>query len=363
LLLAERAAVFLTRGRMGWETWAVTADTSDTLSGTAELRRWAAQALLDGSPLGDVISTLVASGMPEGEAAEICATTIADPVYDAARLVLQQHRKLHSVLTVKASMLDLSGSAREVPRRSGLTREQFLDEFYALNTPVLMDDLANTWPALQRWTPEYLAEQLGGAEVEVMTGRESDPDYEVNGGAHRQQMPFNEYVEQVVSTEHGNDIYLVANNHLLESEASDPLWQDFELDSRFLTQDGARARTFIWFGPAGTITPLHHDIMNVLFHQVVGSKRVTLISPLDTPSVYNSRSVYSDVMVEAPDFDRFPAFRDAHPIVVDVAPGEALFIPVGWWHHVEALDLSVSVSTTSFAYPNAFTWFHPERID
>ena len=42
-----------------------------------------------------------------------------------------------------------------------------------------------------------------------------------------------------------------------------------------------------------------------------------------------------------------------------LAPGEALFLPVGWWHHVRALDLSISVAFNHFTWPNDFDWYRP----
>jgi hypothetical protein len=46
-----------------------------------------------------------------------------------------------------------------------------------------------------------------------------------------------------------------------------------------------------------------------------------------------------------------------------LAPGEALFLPVGWWHHVRALDLSISVAFNHFVWLNDFEWYKPGTPD
>ena len=123
------------------------------------------------------------------------------------------------------------------------------------------------------------------------------------------------------------------------------------LDSSHL--DG---NTFLWLGPAGTVTPLHHDVDNVLFVQLHGEKMITLASPMQSHRMYNGISVYSEVDARAPDLVRHPLFAEVDLLRVTVRPGDVLFIPVGWWHQVESLSVSVSVSFVNFIYPNAFVW-------
>ena len=46
------------------------------------------------------------------------------------------------------------------------------------------------------------------------------------------------------------------------------------------------------------------------------------------------------VPLRNPDLARFPRFADALAASqsADLTPGDAIFIPYGWWHHVEALE-------------------------
>lgn len=107
-----------------------------------------------------------------------------------------------------------------------------------------------------------------------------------------------------------------------------------------------------WFGPRGTVSPLHRDDVNVMFCQVRGRKRVRLVSSAQLHRVYNERSFFSEVDLDRPDLERYPRFDGVRVLDGVVGPGEVLFIPVGWWHHVTALDVSISVAMTNFVWPN-----------
>jgi len=324
-----------------------------------EWRRWAAVALMKGAPLAEVLGMLRDQGFPEGDAIRYTASLFDDPALDAGRWLAQQLQKVYSVLTMRETMRALSDVPLDVERRTGVSQKEFLDRYYSQNTPVLMTDSCDKWPAQSIWDADYLVTKLGSTEVEVMAGRESDPDYEINANQHRFMMPFDEYVAKIKSEARSNDTYLVANNKLLATEAALPLWEDFSLDERYLAPDPKRTHAFLWLGPAGTVTPLHHDSVNVLFNQVDGWKHVILIPSLEIHRVYNNLAVYSQVDPLKPDLGQFPLFADAQQIHLDVGPGQTLFIPAGWWHHVEATEASISISFTNFAFSNDIEWSNP----
>jgi Cupin-like domain len=55
---------------------------------------------------------------------------------------------------------------------------------------------------------------------------------------------------------------------------------------------------------------------------------------------------------------RYPMFQEAKILEVTLCPGEVLFLPVGSWHHVRALDISITMTFTNFAFNNDFYSFY-----
>lgn len=325
-----------------------------------EWKRWAAYSLMGGMSVDAVADRMASQGIDRAVAMHVCGELMESPAYAAGDWMSQRLRKLETTLDIVRGLRRAGGHGQSVDRRRGLSREEFFRAYYSANIPVLLEDVAEKWPALQRWSPEYFADVMGDTNVEVMTGRDANPNYERESRMHKRQVLLSDYVQTVVGSAATNDIYLVANNHLLEIEAARPLWQDFEVDERYLKPDRSASSAFLWFGPPGTFTPLHHDVLNVLFTQVLGTKRIMLISPLESHCVANNFGVYSDVDSRSPDLARFPRFASTQQVSLVVEPGEALFIPVGWWHCVEALETSASISFTSFVYANNYKWAKPK---
>jgi ribosomal protein L16 Arg81 hydroxylase len=165
-------------------------------------------------------------------------------------------------------------------------------------------------------------------------------------------MTLGALVELIECDPESGNVYLAAQNQALRHPALRGMWDDLTLDSGLLDPRNVADRVSLWFGPGNTVTPLHFDLQNTLLAQAYGRKRVTLFSPDDTPWLYNERGGYSSVDPEQPDLDRYPRFAQASPHTVVLEPGDALFLPVRWWHQVRSLSVSISLSIGNFACPN-----------
>ncbi len=100
----------------------------------------------------------------------------------------------------------------------------------------------------------------------------------------------------------------------------------------------------VWVGNAARIAA-HFDIANNIACAVGGRRRFTVFAPDQISNLYIGPLDFnmagqpaSMVDFAAPDFEKFPRFRDAlaAAIVVDLAPGDGLYLPTLWWHHVES---------------------------
>ncbi|WP_449419710.1 cupin-like domain-containing protein [Phormidium nigroviride] len=324
------------------------------------LRRWMAIKKLLKEPDDAIIEMLVKMGIDANLATEEVRGIAAHPYFQLCTNFVQLLQKMESQLQIQTQLAALSSKFGTIERKSNLSRAEFLENYYATNTPVILTNAMSNWQAMRLWTPNYLGHKYGHATVEIQANRQSDPEYEINLEKHKQTVLFGKYVDMVVSSGESNDYYMVANNQNLEREEFKSLFNDIEIFPEYLNPADTSGRVFFWFGPAGTITPLHHDPVNLILAQVLGRKRVRMISPEQTPLMYNHVGVFSKVDGENPDLEKYPLYRNVKILEFILEPGEAIFIPVGWWHHVKSLDVSISVSFTNFVFPNYYEWKYPQ---
>ena len=320
----------------------------------ASWKRWIAENVLKGNSPEELITILIQNGFSENLARLEVGTACEHPYVDAARSVARQLAKRDWLLNTIRELRDSDGSFT-IAERAEITTAEFKAQFYEANRPLILRGFLTRWPAVQTWTPELLKERCGDLQVEVQARRSSNPDFELQPQLHRESHSFAEFVDYCFADSVSNDKYMTARNGASNQDVLRRLQSDFDAIPEFLDASRASRENFLWIGPKGTITPLHHDLTNNMMAQVVGEKKIRLVSPDSLPFMYNHLHVYSEVSLASIDVQRFPLFGRVHIIDVVIRPGDLFFLPVGWWHHVESLSTSITITCTNFLWPNDFS--------
>jgi hypothetical protein len=231
------------------------------------------------------------------------------------------------------------------------------DAIVSKRVPVLFRGAARDWPCTQRWTPGYLRERLANKWVTATRSpsRQYRPDPEQGHYAPDQmhKMLFSEFMDNICSTSSSAD----DPSYYLHRQSLDEHLPELRDDVRVPSYVDHRAMLLLslWMGPAGSVTPIHHDFTDNLFVQVKGRKRVILYDPEPDCAFYrmpfrssNGRSSWHVSQVgsaDTADYDAHPQFRQARAVESVVEPGDIVFVPNFFWHEVHSLDTpSISLS-------------------
>jgi ribosomal protein L16 Arg81 hydroxylase len=98
---------------------------------------------------------------------------------------------------------------------------------------------------------------------------------------------------------------------------------------------------FLFFGPAKSVVRMHQDIdmSNVFLTQFHGRKRVVLFHPDQSDLLYRlPYNVHTIVDIDHPDYEVFPGLKYAKGMSTILEHGDTLFMPSGYWHHIEYLQ-------------------------
>lgn len=325
----------------------------------ATWRRWIVEQRVRGCTVESMLQVVADAGYARDDAERIVAALDDEPAYAVALAVQQRYNKLQAVALNLQRLWASAPGYGQVEKCADLSDEEFASRFVHGCRPVVLTNHTHDWPAMRRWSPDDLKRRFGHIEVDIQAERNADANYEQNKLLLTQRVKLGSFVDQVVQGGATNDYYLTANNELLRQPEFAPLLADIGSLPPLCDRSQLSTRSSFWFGPAGTVTPLHHDTLMLFHTQVVGRKRWRFVSPLEWSRVYNLRGVFSEVDLERPDLERFPAFREATVLEVVVEPGETMFLPLGWWHQVASLDVSLSFSYSCLAVPNQFEYPDP----
>jgi hypothetical protein len=261
--------------------------------------------------------------------------------------------------------------ARPIPRLDArsLTPESFLANCMTSSTPCILTHAIDNWPALSRWVDsDYLKKKAGSRLIPVETYEKGDETQTYLTDSWRQEvMSLGDYIERFFddggsssSSSSGDD---EQNGYLAQHQLFDqipdlkddirapqfivPTVEDDEAPSDCDKAEADDPIVSAWFGPGGTVSPLHNDPYHNLLCQVVGRKYIRVyetsvtnrLYPRDGPLCNNSL-----INLDSPDYAKFPLSEGAPFWQCVLEAGEVLYIPRLAWHYVRGLETSFSVS-------------------
>lgn len=241
---------------------------------------------------------------------------------------------------------------KPIPEYQSLSAKQFFEEIVPLQRPIVIRDFASHWPLVKaaKNTPQefatYLTRFYTGKKASILLGHpdiqgrffynEDMTDLNYIKGDERLDLFLGRLLELA-----DRKIYpAVSIQNLLLSDILPGLVD--ENKSEFFPDTVPR----LWVGNQASVCA-HYDGSDNVACVVAGRRRFILFSPDQVANLYPGSLNFTPagapvslVNLHNPDFERYPRFKHAldNAYSAELLPGDAIFIPMLWWHHVDSLE-------------------------
>ncbi|KAL3860259.1 hypothetical protein ACJMK2_010406 [Sinanodonta woodiana] len=232
----------------------------------------------------------------------------------------------------------------QIPRCECPSMESFIRDFYAKEEPCIITNAMSCWPCMstRRWDIAYLRKRAGYRTVPVEVGSKYTDDTWTQS-----LMTVSEFIDKHIIRETNEDPIAYLAQHQLFDQIPE-LQEDIIIPDYCFLGQSSDVDINAWFGPRGTVSPLHYDPKHNFLAQVMGKKYIRVYSKTESDMVYPHSSDLlkntSQVDVEMPDLGKFPQFQKAQFYECILKSGEMLYMPPKFWHFVKSLSISFSVS-------------------
>jgi hypothetical protein len=235
----------------------------------------------------------------------------------------------------------MSLSLSPIDRIDDISKTDFINNYLKPRKPLVITKATETWPALQKWTFDYLKDTVGERVVPLYDSSKADPSKPINAAAA--EMKFGDYIDVIQKGPTDLRIFLfdpIKHAPKLLDDYRSPT----DLMGGFLDK-----YPNMFFGGQGSVTFLHYDIdLAHIFHtHFNGRKHIVLFEQKWSERLYCipfATYALEDYDLENPDFNKFPALNGIQGQETILEHGETLFMPTGYWHWMKYLDGSFSIS-------------------
>ncbi len=224
-----------------------------------------------------------------------------------------------------------------------ISPQEFKTKYYSQAKPVLIKKLSHAWPAYEKWNWDFIKSKVGHVKVGVYDNVKSNAYTPINKSDG--EMLFGDYIDLVRKGPVGLRIFLFNIFEHAPEMINDFTYPD-HLMNGFL-----RKYPMLFTGGAGSITHMHYDIdlSHILHTQFNGRKRILLIDPLQSAMLYQMPFTVLSLInfekyYEGLDEDKYPALKYLEGYDFVMEHGDTLFMPGGYWHHMEYIDSGFAMS-------------------
>uniref|UniRef100_A0A803NEX2 JmjC domain-containing protein n=1 Tax=Chenopodium quinoa TaxID=63459 RepID=A0A803NEX2_CHEQI len=226
-----------------------------------------------------------------------------------------------------------------IPRRRGISVEEFIRDFEEPNKPVLLEGCLDSWVAKDKWDKDYLIKSCGDVKFSVGPVEMKLEDYFRYSDLTREERPLYlfdpKFAEKVLTLGREYEVPIYFREDLfsvLGKERPDYRW--------------------IIIGPAGSGSSFHIDPNSTSAWNAVikGSKKWVLFPPEIVPPGVHPSPDGAEVACPISIIEWFMNFYGAtkdwrrRPIECVCKAGEVLFVPNGWWPLVINLEESIAIT-------------------
>jgi hypothetical protein len=234
-----------------------------------------------------------------------------------------------------------------VDRVETIHAEDFKEQYYDPMIPLVITGLAKHWPAYEKWNWDYFKSIVGDINVGVYNNVKSDAYTAINTADD--YMKFGDYIDMIRKGPAAWRIFLF---NIFEHAPL--ITEDFDWPED-LMKGFVRRFPMLFIGGKGSITHMHFDIdlSHIIHTQFIGKKRVLLFpfgeqhklyrKPWEVLSFVNFEK-YFDESHNKLELEKHPALNLAKGYEVILDHDETLFMPAGYWHHMEYLDSGFAMS-------------------
>ncbi|XP_026760645.1 HSPB1-associated protein 1 [Galleria mellonella] len=206
-----------------------------------------------------------------------------------------------------------------------------------INVPLVFRNFITNWP-ICHWDIDKWSSVFGDRQIPFRCMRKDlvsdEPCWERR--CKIKSMSFKKFLEGLSSNEWMYFDYKYLHQWF---NADTELYKEVSWNQFGYADKGAKDST-LWVGSSGAHTPAHQDTYGInIVAQLHGTKRWILFPPetgglRPTRVPYEESSVYSELNFYCPNnMDPFNGLTGGR--MVELAPGDALLVPRGWWHYVQ----------------------------